>query len=398
MNKKIIFTALFALVAVAGLAQVKCHIEGEILNDKYGNDVVICEFGLDVRILDDPSIHVKAVNGKFSTTIESDCVKMYEIFLKEEYDKGAFRVSYFLLENGTVRVVFPEDEEKPIIWTSDGEEGHKRQVLYTMLREKYYDSADSIGYLMERSEHRAEYVDPVKGELTEKGKLLMKKQQELYDEGLDFEYNYLSEHPMLWTLYETLKSLEILKGAHYFSDFDPIRWERYVKLYHDKLYKLYPNHPIHEQIATLETAYHLQPGKPYIDYSVRNTDGQLVPISSLIKGKVALIDLWASWCGPCRRHSKAMIPIYEKYKDKGFTVIAIARERKAEDMQIAAQHDGYPWPCLLELRDENRIWLKNGVGGAGGAMFLIDRDGTILSTSNDAQELEPIIKKALRIE
>ena len=140
------------------------------------------------------------------------------------------------------------------------------------------------------------------------------------------------------------------------------------------------------------------PGKPYIDYMVRNTDGKLVPISTLIQGKVALIDLWASWCGPCRRHSIAMIPVYEKYKDKGFTVIAIARERNRQAMENAAKKDGYPWPSLLELNDENQVWRKNGADNAGGAMYLIDRDGTILSTSTDAEELEPIIKKALNIE
>ena len=131
---------------------------------------------------------------------------------------------------------------------------------------------------------------------------------------------------------------------------------------------------------------------------VRNTDGQLVPISTLTKGKVALIDLWASWCGPCRRHSIAMIPIYEKYKDKGFTVIAIARESNREDMENAAKKDGYTWPSLLELNDENQVWRKNGAGNAGGAMYLIDRDGTILSTSTDAEELESLVKAAIERE
>jgi len=93
-----------------------------------------------------------------------------------------------------------------------------------------------------------------------------------------------------------------------------------------------------------------------------------------------------------------MIPVYEKYKDKGFTVVAIARERKREDMENAARKDGYPWTSLLELNDENGVWRKNGADNSGGAMYLIDRDGTILSTSTDAEELEPIIKKALNIE
>ena len=99
-------------------------------------------------------------------------------------------------------------------------------------------------------------------------------------------------------------------------NFDKSQFEPYLTLYHDKLINYSPGHPIHEQIATAETAYRLQPGKPYIDYMVRNTDGKLVPISTLIQGKVA----------------------------------------------------------------------------------LIDRDGTILSTSTDAEELESIIKKALNID
>ena len=98
------------------------------------------------------------------------------------------------------------------------------------------------------------------------------------------------------------------------------------------------------------------------------------------------------------RHSIAMIPVYERYKDKGFTVVAIARERNREAMENAAKKDGYPWPSLLELNDENQVWRKNGAGNAGGAMFLIDRDGTILSTSTDSEELEPLIRKALNIE
>ena len=93
-----------------------------------------------------------------------------------------------------------------------------------------------------------------------------------------------------------------------------------------------------------------------------------------------------------------MIPIYEKYKDKGFTVIAIARESNREDMENAAKKDGYPWPSLLELNDENQVWRKNGAGNAGGAMYLIDRDGTILSTSTDAEELEPKVRAAIERE
>ena len=226
--------------------------------------------------------------------------------------------------------------------------------------------------------------------------LQLKQRRDSITNGLrPFRVAYAKEHPMLWTLYDVLDAIQALKHADNYVNFDKSQFEPYLTLYHDKLINCYPGHPIHDQIATAETAYRLQPGKPYIDYTVRNTDGQLVPISTLTKGKVALIDLWASWCGPCRSHSIAMIPVYEKYKDKGFTVVAIARERNRQAMENAAKKDGYPWQSLLELNDENHVWRKNGAGNAGGAMYLIDRDGTILSTSTDAEELEPLIKAAI---
>ena len=203
------------------------------------------------------------------------------------------------------------------------------------------------------------------------------------------------KHPMLYKLYDVLDAIQILKHSEAYANFDKSQYEQCLTLYHDTLINYYPSHPIHEQIAYAEATYHLQPGKPYIDYTVRNNDGQLVPISTLTKGKVTLIDLWASWCGPCRQHSIAMIPIYERYKEKGFTIIAIARERNRKAMENAVMKDGYPWQSLLELNDENQVWRKNVTGNAGGAMFLIDRNGTILSTSTDAEELEPLIKKAL---
>jgi len=267
------------------------------------------------------------------------------------------------------------------------------QIVKNMDRESQPKAfVDSINNVMDY------YYDNERESYTDEGWQLFQRSDSLSRLIRPFQAEYYAEHPMLWAYYQVLQSIEMLKYANVYQNFDSTPHEQMVSLYESKLCNLYIGHPVHGQITTALTALRFQPGKPYIDYTVRNIDGQLVPISSLIRGKVALIDLWASWCGPCRRHSKAMIPIYEKYKDKGFTVVAIARERNREDMENAARKDGYPWTSLLELNDENQVWRKNGAGNAGGAMFLIDRDGTILSTSTDAEELEPLIKKALNIE
>ena len=431
MKKIITLSLLLALATWTGRAQIVCHVEGELMSNKYGYNIVICEAGTDLRANDDPSLHVRAVDGKFSKTIECDHIKKYQIFLYNEYRRGYWRFGDFFAENGTVKVKLYADQ--PHVVESDGEQWLLKHQLDSQLEERFGELRDLENLLYDK-EHRTEIYtadflsskekldaelrkayqshdqsrvdslnlannqlcsDPAR--FTPKGLEVYNKKEELSRQWSDFEYQYYVDHPMLESLYKTLNAIETLNDREMYTDFKPEPYERLVSLYHDKLVNIFPGHPIHEKITVAEAKDILMAGKPYIDYNVRNTDGQLVPISSLIKGQVALIDLWASWCGPCRRHSVAMIPIYEKYKDKGFTVIAIARESRREAMEQAIDQDGYPWPCLLELKDENQVWNKNGIGNSGGGMVLVDRDGTILSTSIDAEELEPLIKKALNI-
>ncbi len=432
MKKIITLSLLLALATWTGRAQIVCHVEGELMSNKYGYNIVICEAGTDLRANDDPSLHVRAVNGKFSKTIECDHIKKYQIFLYNEYKRGYWRFGDFFAENGTVKVKLYADQ--PHVVESDGEQWLLKYQLESQLEERFGELRDLENLLYDK-EHQTEIYtadflsskekldaelrkayqshdqsrvdslnlannqlcsDPAR--FTPKGLEVYNKKEELSRQWSDFEYQYYVDHPMLESLYKTLNAIEMLNDREMYTDFKPEPYERLVSLYHDKLINIFPGHPVHEKIAVAEAKDILMTGKPYIDYNVRNTDGQLVPISSLIKGQVALIDLWASWCGPCRRHSVAMIPIYEKYKDKGFTVIAIARESRREAMEQAIDQDGYPWPCLLELKDENQVWNKNGIGNSGGGMVLVDRDGTILSTSIDAEEFEPLIKKALNID
>jgi len=430
MNKKIIFTALFAVIAIAGQAQVKCHIKGKFMDDKWGDDIIICKIGTDLRVNDEPQLHYKAVNGYFECDIETDFPEMYEVIPYKQYvETASYYYGWFLVENGTVNIEIYGD--KPPKITSTGIEGRLHQAMDSVAGVRFRNEMERINCELE--EHKEQYFKPDFLSLMQIVKSMDRDSlpkayvdsiehiMDFYDDNeresytnegwqlfqraisLDrlndrFKAEYYERHPMLWAYYEVLLSIEMLKHANFYQIFDSIPHEQMVTLYETKLSNLYKGHPVHGQISTALTALRFQPGKPYIDYNVRNTDGQIVPISSLIRGKVALIDLWASWCGPCRRHSIAMIPVYEKYKDKGFTVVAIARERNREAMENAAKKDGYPWPSLLELNDENGVWRKNGAGNGGGAMYLIDRDGTILSTSTDAEELEPLIKKALNIE
>ena len=137
-------------------------------------------------------------------------------------------------------------------------------------------------------------------------------------------------------------------------------------------------------------------GGHFIDFAASTADGQLVRISDSIKGKIALINLWASWCGPCRGLGKSMIPVYEKYKHKEFVIIGVANEYKNKNAFLTAiKNDQYPWLNLIELNNANGIWDKYNIAGSGGCTYLIDKDGTIIAIHPDAKQLEEILNELL---
>ncbi|MCC8173112.1 MAG: TlpA family protein disulfide reductase, partial [Odoribacter sp.] len=133
----------------------------------------------------------------------------------------------------------------------------------------------------------------------------------------------------------------------------------------------------------------------YIDFTAPDMEDNLVALSEQIAGKIALIDLWASWCGPCRSLSKSMIPIYEEYKDKGFTVVGVAREKDKKEAEQAIKKDKYPWLNLLEIGDKEKIWMKYGIENSGGRTFLVNQEGKILAIHPTAEEVKEILEKLI---
>src|SRR5690606_17248559 len=173
----------------------------------------------------------------------------------------------------------------------------------------------------------------------------------------------------------------------------PISLHELIAVYENEYKKRFPQHPYTVKTELLVNAITtVKKGGKFIDFTAPDFEGNTVKFSEQLKGKIVLLNLWASWCGPCRRHGKEIIPVYEKYKSKGFEVIGVARERDKSAGLKAAEMDEYPWLNLLELNDENKIWQKYGIGNSGGGMFLINSEGIILAVSPTAEELENILK------
>lgn len=394
MNKKTIIILLLALVALVGQAQVKCHIKGELRDTTKGNTVLICPAEVDIRVSDNYTTTKADAQGRFSFDVATDKIGLYRVFLHEQYKNGSWSYKKFIVENNaTVSLLFDDDK-----WTvnSDGYEQMKKTKMDAEAERLYISKMDSLMTdVMNELQPRIEELqrqgkDPREDSLSIKRyQKFLVENHKLYAQYQAWEYEYYKTHPMLFALYDIANQMQS-KDEKYNEKATAL-----MNLYHSTYENYHPDNPIHNTIHALETGWKQTPGNPYIDFEVLTAEGERVNVASLYRGKVAVIDLWASWCGPCRKHSKGLIPLYEKYKKLGFVVIGIAREEEVSRMTQAAEKDGYPWQNYIDLKDELKVWQKNGLAFSGGGMFLIDSNGTILSTSTDADELEPLIRKAL---
>ena len=137
------------------------------------------------------------------------------------------------------------------------------------------------------------------------------------------------------------------------------------------------------------------PGKPAPEIIVTGVDGKEIKLSDL-KGKVVLIDMWASWCGPCRRENPNVVKAYNKYNKDGFEVFSVSFDKpgmKARWLQ-AIEQDGLVWPYHgSELKGFNNQAARDYSVRGIPFTCLVDAEGNVVKTNLRGPALEIELKK-----
>ena len=148
----------------------------------------------------------------------------------------------------------------------------------------------------------------------------------------------------------------------------------------------------------IELRQRIEPGRPAPEFTLARRDGSLLSLSDF-RGKVVVLDFWASWCKPCRASFPWVREFYKEYKDKGVEIVGVSIDKNRASWEKALDEEQLPWPQVI---DE---WVKDTyrVGGlfyvrAVPMFVIVDKEGKIVVRAHmeSKEELSAVVEEALK--
>lgn len=423
-----LFTALNVRPVSYSKEMFACRIKGTVADERPCVRLLFYDFDQDNRVR--PPLSIPVRGNRFDYTYYTDKPEVKILTKWNEYMEGSWYVIPFFVEQGENEItILPESQDLELHRATAANQEWKRIRQETDRRESECQLDEYYKIIGEMSSQQAltpeafalhEQLQTLYEKMEKQGEdktlrdsiyLLYKQRTKLKEANKMYSHEYtqllenidrirslvnrtmvtqMSKSPSLPALYRLyqLTAEAVNKNS---PELRP-----YYQIYQRSFAPLWSEHPLGKHLEYMTKAgIQMKVGEQYPLFEARDLDGKQVSVNGLIKGKWALVDLWASWCGPCRKNSKQMIPVYQKYADKGFTVVGIAREQNVSDALEAIRKDGYPWVQLIDLRDEFCIWLRHGTENAGGSTFLVNPEGKIVAIHPSAEEVEAILEQHL---
>lgn len=131
------------------------------------------------------------------------------------------------------------------------------------------------------------------------------------------------------------------------------------------------------------------------DFTLEDINGNPVVMSE-VKGKIKILDFWASWCGPCRLNNPALRKIYEEFHPKGLEIIGISLDNNKTSWKKAIEKDGLEWVNVSSLKgwDCEIVRLYNVTGVP--SLFILNENNRIIATGLKGEQLRAFLEERLK--
>lgn len=353
--KKTLFAAAFLMAALCAQAQVKFDVKGSCASDLK----TVYIYQLKGRGLPEPIDSVVVKNGKFT----------YEKNQDENAVLGVGSEAYYMpvINDGTSVEV--DLSAKTLKGSEQNMKLAETNMIFVQMNSEV---SRSFAALQEqKNPENMEEMRQKVGEMME-----------------DMERKQISQ---LKQLTHTLIPAVYLPQMMYSLSFDDLN---------DFLNPAAPYYD-HPNMAGVKRRYEglkkRQPGIQFTDMEIPDMDGQMHKLSEWCgKGKVVLIDFWASWCGPCRQEMPTVVESYKQFKDKGYEIIGISFDRKEDAWKAGVQQLGMTWPQLSDLK----YWKSGAVEVYGissiPANILLDGEGKIIAIDLRGKDLLDKLAEVLK--
>lgn len=376
MKKNICALILF-LSCINAFAQ-EYTLNGKVNNPVYnGSKVYLQAIEKGDKIYSPKTLDSTIVtNGSFSFRDAAETVDIRIVSLSPSEKANKLLGAIFIAEPGKIDITL---DSIAIVNGSVENEKHK---IFTEDQRKIYDQMKSV--------QKEAILLQADGKLTE-------------EKAAELENKFIAYQQQLSNIsFEYIKNnINSRVGEFYFialaESFLP---EQLITLYNLSGKEFQESAPVKNMMAELAplTAEPYNGGQ-FKDVELSTPDGKKASVSDYVgKGKVVLIDFWASWCSPCRKDMPRLVELYKEYKDKDFEILGISLDENLSSWVRAIESMKITWPNLSDLggwrSKAARIYEVKSIPQS----FLVDKKGNIVGHNLKGLPLKYKIEELLKEE
>ncbi|MEE3136197.1 MAG: thioredoxin-like domain-containing protein [Candidatus Neomarinimicrobiota bacterium] len=256
--------------------------------------------------------------------------------------------------------------------------GSKSQAELDSFNESISLITEQLDTLYNQYREAAKNDDQVR--LEELSELIDTKDDERLARTIDYAYANNKSIVSAYLIMTNNYYLELAELDTITSNFDnSIKQTKYVELLLDRIRNLYK----------------VSIGSSFTDFTLNDTTGNPIALSSLIGENYLLIDFWASWCGPCRRENPNIVAVYNDYNSKGFDIIGVSLDTDKNNWIKAIEKDSLTWSHVSDLQGWNSAAGKLYAVNAIPHSVILNENGTIVAKNLRGEELRDKIAELL---